>query len=427
MSVIDVKIGYSGLSHLGLIHAVAVAHKGAQVVAKDNSKHKVSDLKKNKIDIEEPNLHKLLKSGQKHLQFTTNSDELAKCEIVFISLDVPTDNVGVSDLNLIHENLDQTLASLNKDAVLVILSQVPPGFTRKIKKRHTDIEIYYQVETLIFGQAIHRALNPERFIIGCADRNKNLNLNYYKFLDSFNCPILPMTYESAELTKISINAFLASSVSMSNTLSEISEIVGADWFEIIPALRLDNRIGPHSYLNPGLGLSGGNLERDLKTLIQIGEKEGSNVASVRAILENSEHQKNWLWRTFTETRISQVYGSKIAILGLSYKENTSSTKNSSAVHFILKLSNYLVSAHDPKAKVKLPKFVTRYDEVYECIQGVDLLVIATPWPDYKNLDVSKIKKVMSGRTVIDPFRLLNYQVAIDLGFSYASLGAEFQF
>ena len=425
MSGSKLTIGYSGLSHLGLIHAVASASKGFKIIAKDDSFENIKKLKNNKTNIAEPLLEQLLTINQKNLKFTVEAKDLSKCDIVFISLDVPTDTTGKSDLNLIITNIDSTLKFFKKGTTVVILSQIPPGFTRKIQLKYNFINVYYQVETLIFGEAINRALNPERIIIGCAEPNIELNKTYYKFLEMFNCPILPMVYESAEFTKISINILLAASVTITNTLAEISEKIGANWSEIKPSLQLDKRIGPHSYLNPGLGLSGGNLERDLETVIQLGEENGCYSGTIQAIIENSEQRKNWLWRKFRDTELINIKNSKIALLGLSYKENTASIKNSPSINFLSKLSNYVVSVHDPKVRVNLPNFVTFCDDVYRCIADVDLLVIATPWSEYMDLDIIKVKSIMRGRIIIDPYEVINYEVAKKLGFSYSSLVRSF--
>src|SRR6185436_16658850 len=95
------------------------------------------------------------------------------------------------------------------------------------------------------------------------------------FLETFGCPILPMRLESAELTKISINCVLAASVGMANTLAALCERIGADWSEIAPALKLDRRIGRDAYLAPGLGLAGGNIERDLATAMRLSAEHGT--------------------------------------------------------------------------------------------------------------------------------------------------------
>ena len=170
---------------------------------------------------------------------------------MFISLDLKTNKQGQSDTKELLNLINKTKKYLKASANLIILSQVKPKFTRSInfdKKR-----LIYQVETLIFGKAVSRALKPERIIIG-TDSNK-ISKNYNLFLKRFNCPIIKMSYESAELTKISINIFLASSVTITNMLARASENINANWNQIVPALKLDKRIGKHAYLKPGLGIS----------------------------------------------------------------------------------------------------------------------------------------------------------------------------
>src|SRR4029078_8790702 len=128
---------------------------------------------------------------------------------------------------------------------------------------------------LVFGRAVERALYPERFIVGCPDPSAPLPDAFSAFLKLFGCPMLTMRLESAELTKIAINCFLVASVSTANTLAELCEGIGADWSEMVPGLLLDKRIGQHAYLTAGLGIAGGNLERDLATVIRYADKVGS--------------------------------------------------------------------------------------------------------------------------------------------------------
>ncbi len=424
MSTEGLIIGYSGLSHLGLVHAVASASKGFQIIAQDTSLSKVRKLRNGHTDIDEPLLTELLIKNKKNLRFTSIVKDLVDCDVVFISLDVETDRFGKSELTSVNNSIDEILKVIPESCILIILSQIPPGFTRKINSKYSKFLIYCQVETLIFGEAIDRALYPERFIVGCVEPNIKLNEKYYKFLKMFSCPVLPMLYESAELTKVSINAFLAASVAMSNTLAEISEKIGANWSDVIPSLKLDKRIGQYSYIKPGLGLSGGNIERDLYTIAQLGKKYGTQFNTVNAIIENSQHRKDWLWKKFKDTSIFEFKNSKIGILGLSYKENTSSIKNAPSINFIDKLSAYRVSVHDPLVKTTLPDFVTFFEKIYDCIEGVDLLVLATPWSDYKNLDLARVKEIMRGNTIIDPYELINYDLANEMGFLHICLGKK---
>ena len=182
-----------------------------------------------------------------------------KCDLVFISQDVKTDSKGNSDHQSLRKLINRAIKNMNKKSILIVLSQMKPGFIRSIKINHKNL--YHQVETLIFGKAINRALNPERIIIGCENKLRKIDKTYLYYLKKFNCPIIKMSYESAEIAKISINLLLASSITTTNMLSEVCEKFSADWNEILPALRLDKRIGRFSYIKPGLGISGGNIER----------------------------------------------------------------------------------------------------------------------------------------------------------------------
>ena len=182
MSSEGLTIGYSGLSHLGLVHAVASASKGFQIIAQDTSLSKVRKLRNGHTDIDEPLLTELLIKNKKNLRFTSIVKDLVDCDVVFISLDVETDRFGKSELTSVNNSIDEILKVIPESCILIILSQIPPGFTRKINSKYSKFLIYCQVETLIFGEAIDRALYPERFIVGCVEPNIKLNEKYYKFL-----------------------------------------------------------------------------------------------------------------------------------------------------------------------------------------------------------------------------------------------------
>jgi len=135
-----------------------------------------------------------------------------------------------------------------------------------------------------------------------------------------------MRYESAELAKISINFCLVASITVANVLAEISESIGTDWAEIVPALRLDRRIGSYSYLSPGLGIAGGNLERDLRTVLDLARESGADAGIVYAWLANSSHRRNWCWRVLQDRVLKTNPRARIGVLGLAYKENPARPK-----------------------------------------------------------------------------------------------------
>ena len=415
-------IGYVGMSHLGLNYAVATANKKFQVYCFDSNNETIKILNKKKSPVYEKNLDSHIKKNFSKLNFTNEIKNIFKCDIVFISQDVPTDNEGKSNLDIIRKQINLVLRNLNKKAILVILCQVPPGFCRNIN--WPKKQLYYQVETLIFGKALERASFPERFIIGLDKNDNKISKVYKNYLKTFKCPIINMSYESAELAKISINIYLISTVTTSNILSEICEKVNANWKDIVPSLQLDKRIGKFAYLNPGLGISGGNLERDLNTLFELQKKNKLYNQFLNDLKQYSKLRKNWI-STYVK-KISNKYKLKdISILGLAYKKDTHSIKNSPAVNLISKLNNYKLKVFDPIVKANFKKKNIRVCKSAEdTINDTDLLIITTPWSSFKKINLDFLKKNVSLKIVIDPFSILNRQKLKIKGIKQISMGEK---
>lgn len=417
-------VGFAGMTHLGLNSAVAAAEREFSVVGYDPLQTVIDTLNAGKLPVVEPGLPELYKKNKGRLKFTNDPRELRMCDIVYLSADVPTDEKGRSDLSDINVLIENVFSNLSDDATFVILCQVPPGFTRKLKCPRS--RLYYQVETLIFGRAVERALNPERFIIGCDDPKKLLPRPYARFLEAFRCPIVPMRYESAELAKIAINCCLVASITVSNTLSELSERIGADWSEIVPALRLDKRIGSNAYLTPGLGLSGGNLERDLMTIIKISESMGTEASLIKSCINNSNYRRDWVLRTLYAEVLSVNSKCLLGILGLAYKENTHSTKNSPSLALIEHLKFCSLSVYDPAVSSSVVNHpnLKESKSALEVATGVNALLIMTPWEEFKTIKPEDLARKMSGKIIIDPFRVLNGEECVAAGLDYFCLGSS---
>ncbi len=410
-------IGYAGMTHLGLNSAVAAAQKGFRTVCFDPDSVLTGALQSGNTHINEPDLKEMLRANKDRLTFTSHVSDLQQCDVCYISLDVPTDDQALSDLAPVRAMIDLVNAALAKEALLVVLCQVPPGFTRSLPRAPQSL--YYQVETLIFGRAMERALYPERYIIGCADPDLPIDSRLRRYLEAFSCPLLPMRYESAELAKTAINLFLAAQVCTANTLAEVCEKIGADWQEIIPSLRLDKRIGQHAYIETGLGLSGGNIERDLKTVSNLGYEFGAKVGIPVAYMEHSRYRKQW-----PATQFFEYYNGsadfKVGVLGLAYKINTHSVKNSPALELINALPNIPIAAYDPVVKQLENKSVSLTENAYQVAQGADIVFLMTPWDEFKALDWQKLVSGMRGKILIDPYRLIpSSQVK---GFQHCVLG-----
>jgi len=414
-------VGFAGMTHLGVVSAVATAARGFHVIGYDPDRRLVERLRRGEMPVTEPDLDALARDHSERLTFTTDPTELGRCDVLYIAADVPTDDSARSDLAPIRALIEETSRQLKDAAVLVVLCQVPPGFTRMIAEVPHD-RLVYQVETLVFGRAVERALHPERFIVGCADPQRPLPAEYRAVLDAFGCPILPMRYESAELAKISINCCLVASIAVANCLAEICEAIGADWGEIAPALRLDRRIGQYAYLSPGLGIAGGNLERDLNTVLDLAAGSAADAGIVQAWIANSRHRRDWCWQVLRERLLSTKPRARIAVLGLAYKENTHSTKNSPSLALLARLKGHDLRVHDPVVSADVVPFAEGFADPLACAGGADGLVLATPWPQYRELRIAELARVMSGRLLVDPYRLLDGGGAAAAGLEYHALG-----
>jgi UDPglucose 6-dehydrogenase len=417
-------VGFAGMTHLGLVSGVCAVEKGFRALCFEPEPARVAALRKHALPVSEPGLDDLVTKNAERIRFSAEPHELNACDVIYVAADVPTDDAGRSDLRAIEALLESVYAAARPDAAVVVLSQVPPGFTRG--KQRAGRTLYYQVETLIFGRAVERALRPERYIVGCADPSQPLAPAYRTFLEAHGCPILPLRYESAELAKISINMFLVASVSTANTLAELCEHVGADWSEIVPALKLDRRIGPYAYLAPGLGIAGGNLERDLATVCRLSDELGSDAGVVRAWLANSRHRRNWALRTLHREVLSRIDDPVIAVLGLAYKQDTDSTKNSPSLALLAGLHRFKVRLYDPVVPAAEASHPGRYaarSELDAC-EGADAVVVMTPWRQFSALDPAEAAQRMRGRVALDPYGVLDATRCRRAGLVYHTLGAR---
>ncbi len=320
----------------------------------------VARLRKGELPVHEPSLPELFASTRERMTFSTDPSALAACDLVVVSRDIPTDTDNGSDPSVVNRLLEAAIPHLRPGSTLVLMSQVSPGSTRALAARvqalrpEAGISVYYWVETLIFGNAVERFLKPERIMVGAPDPARPLPASFEAGLRRFGCPILPMGYESAELTKTAINLYLFGAVTYANTLADLCEAVGANWSEMVPALRLDRRIGPAAYIRPSLGLA------------------------------HNARRYRWVQRQLEGRLLDRDGRAVVAVWGLAYKKNTHSTKNSMALRVIEDLRGRAdVRAYDPLVKAPgadVP--ATLVESRDAALVGADCLLILTDWDEF---------------------------------------------
>jgi UDPglucose 6-dehydrogenase len=393
-------ITYLGLSHLSLCYSAAALKKGYKVTIIDLKKN-VEDYKLGKFKVYEPQLNEILKRNKKNFLISDNFENFKNAKIIFLAKDLKTNKENKVDTYEVVQLLKK-VSKLNRKKILVIKSQVPVGFTRKINW-NKNFKFHY-VETLVFGQAINRAVYPERIILGKHDINIKIPKFLSAYLKKFNCPILEMKYEESELTKGFINTYLAAQVITTNYLNEFSKKYDADWSKVREALALDKRIGKFSYLTPGLGLSGGNIERDLKTISDNRNSLKLDNYLTKLFLQYSNYFKNW--------PISQINkkfkNKKIGILGFTYKEDTLSTKN--APSRVLLCYNCLIHDYQSEQLQKLNENKNiKFIKLEEVLKKCQVICIFHNHELYKKINFKKYKNV---KIILDPFKILSDNLSI---------------
>lgn len=427
------NISIIGSGHVGLVTGACLAELGNRVICSDNDNKKIASLKKGTMPIYEPGLEELIANNvkRKRLFFTSSIKEaMDKSEVIFIAIGTPTLGNGEADLTGI-ENVARHIAENLKSYRLIVEKSTVPVETGKWLKHTILTYIKHKVkfdvasnpEFLREGSAIADFMNPDRIVIGVeSTKARQILVNLYKPLKA---NILVTNIKSAELIKHASNAFLATKISFINAISRICDKVGADVEEVAQGMGLDKRIGRH-FLNAGIGYGGSCFPKDLDAFINISEKLGYNFELLKAVKEINKEQKNYLIKRIKDV-LWIVNDKTIGVLGLSFKPNTDDIRNAPSIDIIkiLLTEGAKVRVYDPQAMVKakyLLNNVKLCKDAYAVSKGADCLLILTEWDEFKELDFSKIKKLLKRPLIIDGRNIYEPKNLEKLGFTYIGIG-----
>lgn len=429
----DAKVCVIGIWHLGSIYSACLAELGYFVVGVDKDRNRVKNLNQGVPPLFEPGLGALISKNihLNRLSYTVDPREaLVGASFVLIAFDTPVDAKDEVDLSEVYDTAARLAEWLENGSTVIVSSQVPVGTCEEIRslirqKRHSlDFDVACVPENLRLGQAIDRFMNPERIVIG-ADNESTLD-RVEAFFSVVKAPKIRMNLRSAEMTKHALNAFLATSISFISEIANLCDEVGADALKVAEALRLDSRIGPKAMLKPGLGFAGGTLARDLKVLRKLGGKLGYETRLINSVLEVNRQQNRMI-----AGKLRKIYGSlqnlTVGVLGLTYKAGTSTLRRSASLEIIRDLTDggASVRAYDPKADLNEIQGHREFEfcsDPLTVAEGSDALVFVTDWPEFKELDFSRIKSLMKKPVVVDAQNMLNAERLIQMGFIYLGVG-----
>lgn len=427
------KICVYGLWHLGTVTAACLASKGFDVTGLDGEAQTIDNLNEGAPPLFEPGLEEMVKNGlsKGNLRFSADKARVVKeCDVIWVAFDTPVDEEDRADTEYVVKEVQAILTFLKPGTDVLISSQLPVGTTFKLEKScaqlnpDSRVNFYYSPENLRLGKAIDAFTNPARIVIGKREEADSGRIE--QILTSFCENIEWMSVESAEMTKHALNAFLATSVTFINELAELCEQVGADAKEVERGLKSEPRIGQKAYLGPGSAFAGGTLARDIEFLKALGKNLNVPVHLFPAVRESNDAHKTWPRRKL-KSLLGILKGETIAVLGLTYKPGTDTLRRSSAIELCrwLREEGTLVKGHDPAVK-KLPeslqKILTLEKSVEDVVRGASALVLATEWPEYKNLDGRDLVQLMKKPVIIDPNGFLNDTFSQNPDMKYAAVG-----
>ncbi len=421
-----------GHGYVGLVTACVFADFGNQVWVIGHTKEKLARLKNGDPIIYEPGLKELLQKNiqAKRIFFTLDYEKaIPESEIIFIAVGTPPKDTGEADLTAVIDvarNIGKNLKS--KFTVVSCKSTVPVGTNRKIeviiskhKPKHVDFAVASCPEFLREGTGISDTVNSDRVIIG--SDNKRAIEKLIVLHKPINSKRIITNLASAEIIKYASNVFLANKISFANLISFYCEKTGADVDEVLNGVGLDNRIGKQ-FLNPGLGYGGSCLPKDVKAFLDIGKRlfvDTELLSSIEKI--NLKSQENFL-----EKIIKYSPGKKVAIWGLSFKPNTDDIRFAPSIFIIENLlkKGFEINVYDPAAIENIKKIfadkVNYAKDPYKVANKAEALVIITEWNEFKQIDLNKIKKLMSNPTIFDGRNIYDPSDLKKLGFKYYSIG-----
>ena len=431
------KITIIGSGYVGLVSGICFAKLGHKVTCIDKDQSKISKLESGDIPIFEPGLKELLLEVSDNIKFSTNLVEnLQDCEAVFIAVGTPQDEDGSADLSYVLDATKEIAQNSDSYKLIVTKSTVPAKTGEKIKKlvSQTNPNLEFSVasnpEFLREGCAIDDFMNPDRIVVGVEDEKgqKILEEIYAKFPKEklVICDIV-----TAELIKYASNSFLAAKIGFINEMADLCEKTGGNIKGLSKAVGLDSRIG-EKFLNPGPGFGGSCFPKDINAIVNIADEHGAKLSLIDAVISSNQTRKFKMVDKVLSSLGQDISDKKIALLGLAFKANTDDIRYSPAIEIAKELlkKGAKISAHDFQAiensqgAFKDFSNIEFCDDIYESAKDADLILIATEWAEYKDLDLGKIKSLVKSPKIVDLRNLLNDKKVVDAGFEYSYVGGK---
>jgi UDPglucose 6-dehydrogenase len=433
-------IAVVGTGYVGLTTGACLASIGHRVVCADIDPSKIARLERGEIPIVEEGLGDIVAEARSRglLSFVVGAAAaVVDAEFVFLSVPTPQGEDGSADLSYIEAAAAEIAGVLRPGAIVINKSTVPVGSTRVVESviQRSDIHVVSNPEFLREGSAVHDFLYPDRIVIGADDPEIAQKVaDLYARIDTEFVLTDPA---SAETIKYAANGFLAMKISFINAVAAMCEAVGADVAHVIRGIGSDSRIGS-AFLNPGPGWGGSCFPKDSRALVRIAENHGYDFSMMRGVIEvNEEQRARMVDKVMRGLDISRAGGlgaddpPRVAVWGLTFKAGTDDLRESPALAIISALCERGVEVvgYDPTVPTDVSDHraavlggIRLAPSALHAVNEVDLVMVATEWPEFRDVDLAAVMAAMRGTVVVDTRNLLDPEQVRAVGLVYDGVG-----
>lgn len=433
------RLSVIGCGYLGAVHAAAMASIGHEVVGIDVDQRKIEALSKGEAPFFEPGLPEILAEGvaSGRLRFTTDMAEAKGAKVHFIGVGTPQQRDGYgADLTYVNAAVDALVRYLSDGDIVAGKSTVPVGTASELTPRVEAVggTLVWNPEFLREGWAVQDTIDPDRLVVGVPPTDAGaaaveILKEVYAPPVEKGTPFIVTDLATAELVKVSANAFLATKISFINAMAEIAEVVGADVTQLADAIGHDARIG-RKFLGAGIGFGGGCLPKDIRAFSARAEElgRGESIAFLRQIDEINMRRRDRAVQLVVDGLGGSVFKKNVTVLGAAFKPHSDDIRDSPALDVAVRLHGLgaWVTVTDPEAianaQAKHPQlnYVAERDEA---LRAADAVVVVTEWDEYRRqMSPEHVSTLTDGRVIVDGRNCLDAAAWRAAGWTYYGMG-----
>lgn len=424
------RIAVLGAGYVGLTTGACFAKLGNSVTISDVNHEKIAALNNGLCRIVEEGLPELLIEGVNRslISFVIdNKGAVTNADFIFLCLPTPQRPDGAADTSFVEAAVSEIASYIKSDAVIVTKSTVPVGSSAIIETalRGREVAVVSNPEFLREGSALHDFFFPDRIVIGSNDFEAAEKVaDLYK---SIKTHVIITNPPSAETIKYAANAFLATKLSFINAIAAVCEGVGADVRDVIEGIGSDDRIGK-AFLSPGPGWGGSCFPKDTKAMVRIAQNVGYDFALLRGVIDVNDQQLERVASKVLSCRQWETKTFRVGLLGLTFKAGTDDRRDSPAVKIaqMLILQNVEVHAYDPTVSPNSDALdltgIYIHKSLFECIDGVDVILVATEWTEFEKLEAHQVINRIRSKNIVDARNILDEDHWKSNGFRYIGVG-----